>query len=569
MDCQSQAITERRPRLWGMTLLLFFAALALNLAGNGRISLWDRDEPRFAQAARQMLESGDWVVPKFNQDNRYDKPVLIYWLMDGAMKLFGVNEFSARFPAALAGAATVALVFGLALGMGCATGPAALAAVMTMTGALTLGVAKSATTDGVLTLTVVAMMALLWRQRRRGFSWTRHLLLYAVLGASVILKGPPGLLVLATAVAGEWLWSARLERRGLTLPRRVQWLRWAAGLAVFFAVALPWAILAWQRTHGEFFSVAIGKHVVGRSLSAMESHGGKGFLYFLFLPAYVPVLALGVFPWSAPALLGLRRAWLRRNEPARRFLWCWLAPAFAVFSLAATKLPHYIAPLLPAVALMSALWLQDRKDSTAAVDQPGAAWWRAGALLTAVLGAAAALGLLGMAVYLKFTPLIAPAVLAAAVAASGCAWGARQWLRRRVSPALVAWGAAMAAAILIVFLWALPAIEPLKPSKALTAWVKANAPANTELLAADYREPTLVFYWGAPVTMLGNSEQDDALARLRDRARPAALITTSERWRKWTGRQPQLGAVASVKTSRRCFTFQRGKWGEMVVVGNW
>lgn len=551
-------------RRW-LALGIFVASLLLNLAGNGRISLWDRDEPRYAQAARQMLQTGDWVVPHFNTDYRFDKPALIYWLMDAAMKVWGVNEFSARLPAAVAGAATVTIVFYLALAMGCAGGAALLAALIMMTGVLPIVISKAATTDAVLTLTVTVMMALLWRQRQRGFSWATHVALYVMLGLTVLLKGPPGVLVLAAAVATGEVWRWARERR----EYRFDWLgwvkRWGVGVPVFLAVALPWAILAWKRTDGLYFNVAIGKHVIGRSLKPMESHGGS---FLLFLPYYLPVLAGGIFPWTAPALLGLRHAWRQRGEEVYRFLWCWLAPAFVVFSLVQTKLPHYIAPLLPAVALMTARWWQGRSERDEA-DEAGARWWQWGAGVTGTLGVGAVLTLLGITIYLRDAWLIVAALVPTLLASWGFVLGARKWWRREAAAAMRTWWVTTAALCLVIFLWTLPALEPLKPSKQMVQWVKENAPQGTRLYAAEYREPTLVFYWGDPVVMMDNTSQTRALEIMR-RSEPAAIITTQERWNKWTGKVPALKTInPGIVHQKKCFTFQRGRWAEMIVVGNW
>lgn len=548
---------------WGVGAMLLLASLTLNLVGNGRISLWDRDEPRYAQASRQMLESEEWVVPKFNTDNRYDKPVLIYWLMAASMKVFGVNEFSARLPAAIAGSLTVLIVFLLALRMGCEAGSAALAALITMTGVLLLGVSKAATTDSVLTLTVVAMMSLLWRQLQAPFSWLYHVLIFVVLGASALLKGPPGLLILSTAAITFKIWQIRQEGKS-GINWRVHFIRCCLGIAVFLAVSMPWAVLAWQRTGGDFFKVAIGHHVVERSMKPLESHGGS---FLLCLPFYIPVLLIGVFPWTAPALLGLRHAWRRKQEPAFRFLWCWLIPSFVVFSLVQTKLPHYIAPLLPAVALMTALWWRNWNE--VAQDQPHPMWWRFGAIITALLGVGAAGSLVGVSIYLNYHALLVPSALAALLLASACGWGAINWWRVRPQVAMTIWCVMIVLLSLVTYLWILPSVESLKPSKSTATWILKHTPPGAYRMAAEYREPTLVFYLGAPVEMLGNSKPEIALARLREKSHPAVLITTRKRWEKWSKEFPELISAADIAYKQKSYIFQRGIWEDILIIINW
>ena len=172
-------------------IFLILSSLGLYLAGNHLHSLWDRDEPRFAEAARYMAFDSDWIIPHFNGSIRYDKPVLIYWLMAPLMSLFGPNEFAARLPSALAGCLNVILLYRLAMQMGASSANAFLAALMFMISPLQVLVSKAAITDAVLQSTVLACTGLLWVQWTSGFRWSRHLALWALLGLSILLKGPP------------------------------------------------------------------------------------------------------------------------------------------------------------------------------------------------------------------------------------------------------------------------------------------------------------------------------------------------------------------------------------------
>jgi len=556
-----------------LALLLFLCALMLNLLGNAGHSLWDRDEARFAEASREMLATGDWVVPRFNGAIRYDKPVLIYWLQGAAMRLVGVHEFAVRLPASLAGAGTVALVFLLALMMGLSLNGALVAALTTMLGALLLLIAKASTTDAVLTFTVVAALAAWWGQRRRGFVWWRHVAFTVALAASVLVKGPVGLMVVGLTIIVEWLWRWFAARRGAEAapdeaPSWAAFLaRLLAGVALFALLTAPWAWLVYQRTRdaptGEFFHVAIGHHVVERSLHPLEGHRGPFFFYLLDL-------LVAIFPATALLLMGLRHGWRRRADPRLRFLWSWFVPGLVVFSLVSTKLPHYIAPLLPALALMIGLWWSEVVEAGEEESVP--AWaWRAGAALMLLTGLAGGLGLPWAVARYKIPGLIGPCAAIATLLLLFTSVGGGWWVRRAARPAVIAWYTGMVLTFMVMMAWGLPALEPIRPARTLVRWIQQHAPAETQLLAVEYQEPSLVFYWGKHVEFLGKSEADKVLARLGDTAHPAALITTESRWQKILekARIVPVSPKITVRTGGEYQLFQRGKKDRFVVVGNW
>jgi 4-amino-4-deoxy-L-arabinose transferase-like glycosyltransferase len=548
-----------------LAVLWFLAALGLNLLGDGASALWDRDEPRFAEATREMIAGGDWAVPHFNGELRPDKPVLIYWLMSVPMRLFGVNAFSARCVSALAGAVTVALVFLLAVRLGCNLGGASVAALIPLLCAQMVVISKSATTDAFLILTVVGALFLHWEQRQLGFRWSRHLLFWAVLGLSLLTKGPPGAAVVTLAVVCDHLWEVMSRRVGLRslIPGFRTVGRTAIGLGLMLALCLPWAWLAWERTGGEFFRLAVGRHLVERSLRALEGHRGPIFYYLITLP-------IGLFPFAAVALLGMRHAATARTVPAARFLWSWLVPGLLMFSVVRTKLPHYVAPLIPAVALMAGLWWTSLGETTEAALAPGRLWWRAGAVFTGLTGGAVGVGLVVFAIQLRVAHALAPAVLIALIlAASSFAGGFHWWLRSPL-PAVRVWLAGMVVVLTLVLLWLLPSLDPLRPSTAVVAWLRTNAPPDTALAAARYREPSLVFQWGRPVEFVESGDAGEGLTFLRDRRRPAALVTTASAWEDWSrDHAADLPPWIRVLHEERCLQVTHGRWVDLVIVGNW
>src|SRR4051794_3856991 len=155
------AVPPGRASVWLQAAAIAALALTLNLAGNGRTSLWDRDEPRYAGCTREMRARGDWIHPTFNGEPRYHKPILIYWLMRGGVALGGDNAFGARLVSAVAGAGTCLVVLRLGrrmLGARAAT----LAALMLATSPIMVAESKLATTDATLTLLLVGSQACLW-----------------------------------------------------------------------------------------------------------------------------------------------------------------------------------------------------------------------------------------------------------------------------------------------------------------------------------------------------------------------------------------------------------------------
>lgn len=557
---------------WKNALLLFLAALVLYLSGNGAHSLWDRDEARFSEATREMVEAGDWIVPRLNGEIRHDKPVLIYWLMSVPMRIWGVNAFSVRFPAAVAGSCTIVLVFLTALAMGLHRAHAAYAALTAMSFGLLLLVSKAATTDGVLTLTVLAALCLHWFQMRRDFRWWRHFLFYAALAASALVKGPPGLAVIGFGVWVDRLvsaWMAKKQGEPFFQIRGANLVRTLAGLAFFFALTLPWTFAVNQATDGEFMRVALGHHVVNRSTSALEGHSGPIVYYLVLLPFLV-------FPMTPLFLNALPWVWRNRGTRAVRFLLAALLPSLLMFSLVKTKLPHYVAPLLPLCALLIGFWWKDYQEK----ENPGRWWWRIGGglalLMVSVLPAAYLLAP-------QFTPGFSLPVpqngwhwlgLALGLAGVGTLWaGAFFWMRLKAEKARPCLYLGAYLLFLALPMGPLSMMETQRPSPIVARWIRANAPHSVELLASDYKEPSLMFYFQGKMEEVGANKTSalEVLERFR-KGKPLALVITRKRWEKWQSyyeEEAPLPPKMQERWSGKFYDFQKGRPLELLVVGNW
>jgi 4-amino-4-deoxy-L-arabinose transferase-like glycosyltransferase len=356
----------------GKYATLFFGCVLFHLAGTWSLPLIDRDEPRFAEASREMIQRADYVVPYFNNQLRLDKPPLAYWAQIASYRIFGESDFSARFPSAIAAAliAVVILAWGRRIG---ATRLGWWAAIIFTLSLQTFVHAKAAVADMWL---VLFMTLAHWAgyelicgkqtsnsdksragaQRpasniQRRWWW----IFYLSLAFGFLAKGPiawiPLLTVGATIIlARDW----RLARR----------LKLLGGILLMLAVVALWGIPALIRTHGEFFAIGIGRHVIGRSLATMEGHGASSFgMYLLLLPFYFVTIFISFFPWS------IKLPWLVRKLCRKKatiadpgysrseidnYLLTGIAIIFVIFTLVATKLPHYTLPAFPLLAVLLA-----------------------------------------------------------------------------------------------------------------------------------------------------------------------------------------------------------------------
>lgn len=323
----------------------------------GSVPLFDWDEAVYAEVTREMLESGDYLTPRYNGNPFFDKPVLLYWLMALAFKLWGPTEFAARFWSAASGMGLLAITY--LFGTAVASARVGLLAILILASGMELVVlSHAALTDMLLTFFITAALYSFYQGHRKSAQaldrpvkggWM--LAGYVLMGLAVLTKGPVGM-VIPIGTVMIYLLATGCFREGLSRARLF------LGLGLFLLVTLPWygAIV---KTHGWFFVEDFFlEHNIRRFTGVMGGHAGTPFYY-------LGILAVGFFPWSAflPSLLWdlvpRSVAQLRTSEPQRRlvvYLLIWVGFVFLFFSLATTKLPNYIAPLFPAASLLVALW---------------------------------------------------------------------------------------------------------------------------------------------------------------------------------------------------------------------
>jgi 4-amino-4-deoxy-L-arabinose transferase-like glycosyltransferase len=389
--------------------LLFFGCVVFHILGTWSLPLIDRDEPRFAEASREMIQRGNYIVPYFNNQLRLDKPPLTYWAQVASYHIFGENDFAARFPSAIAAALTALsiVVWGRRIGGEKLGWWAAIIFTLSLQ---TFVHAKAAVADMwlVLFMTVASWAGyeLFQRPTLNGQRPTLNQ------GAAVsgppwaIWKSPFLVFYLALALGflakGPIAWTPLLAVSGIIIYTRdwqmLRRFKFAVGLALMLAVVALWGIPALIQTRGEFFRVGIGRHVVGRSFMTLEGHGARSFgMYALLLPFYFVTVFISFFPWSIKLPWLIRKLWRNREagveapsynrSPVDTYLLWGVAVIFVIFTLVSTKLPHYTLPAFPLLALLLARhWhpeavMESRRSQFANIAVATACVWIAVALV--------------------------------------------------------------------------------------------------------------------------------------------------------------------------------------------
>lgn len=302
-----------------------------------------------------MRERRDYVVPYFNNKYRFDKPPWIYWTQVASYRLFGENDFAARFPSGVAAALTAVLLFAWGRRLGGERVGWWAAIVFTLC-LQTFIHARAAVADMWLVLFVTAAF---WAGYELIADWLGtaassedsrsrkywRLTFYVALALAFLAKGPLAWTPLLTVA------SMKFFLRGQPLNRRF-WF--ASGMLFTLAIVCLWGIPALVRTKGEFFWVGIGRHVVERSFGAMEGHGGQTWgSYFLTLPFYFVTVFVSFFPWSIKLPALAKRLWGERDG-VDKYLISGAAIIFILMTIVKTKLPHYTLTAFPLLALLLA-----------------------------------------------------------------------------------------------------------------------------------------------------------------------------------------------------------------------
>lgn len=515
-----------RPRL---TLVLL--CLLLWLPGFFTLPPTDRDESRFVQATRQMLDSGDYVRIMNGSVPRLKKPIGIYWAQApfaAAARKAGLARqnpvWPYRLPSLLGALAAVLATRALAMALGASAATGFGAAAMLAASVVLTVEAHIAKTDAAL-LGCITICLWLWAQARHAaLSRIAAGGFWVALAAAVLLKGPIGPMVLGLATACLAAWPE--ERAALARLRPV------SGIAILLALVLPWFIAIMLATRGGFLAEAAGHDLGGKLAGGQEGHGAPFGLHLALLP-------LLFFPATVPLLRGLRLAAQARAEPAMRFLLCVILPSWLVFEIVPTKLPHYTLPLYPALAVLAAMGVARGTSAP----RP---WRQAGWALLCVAGLAGV-----AAAYLHGPQAGLPGGLAAVLAAILVLILALAMLLGAEMPLTgVALGGAVYAAVLGI---ALPQLTPLWIAPRLTAAFDAALPGRAAdgagLATVGFAEPSLMFLAGSRISF--EPDADPAAAGLaagryqavavEGRAEAAFLADCAQRGVKLAAHAPVQG----------------------------
>ena len=500
---------ERRPRL-----ALVVLCLALWLPGFFTLPPSDRDESRFAQATRQMLETGDHVRIRYQEEERNKKPVGIHWLQAVSVRAMQLSQLSSpaeiwpyRLPS-LAGALLAVLAtfhWGRVL---VGRRPAWLGAAMLGSCLVLVVEAHIAKTDAALLASVAAAMGLFGTcyLRPAAFSARDAAAFWLILGVAILLKGPIGPMVALLA--------------GITLAladRQAPWwraLRPAWGMPLMLAVAMPWLVAIGIATEGRFFAQAVGGDMLSKLGSGEEKHWGPPGYYLL-------TFAVAAFPAAWVVLAALPAAWRDRLNPATRFLLAWVVPGWLLFEAVQTKLPHYVLPMFPALMLLGAAWAMDPLRRM----PPGwLRWWG----LAALCGTAGGLALLALALPWRLMVQLLWGGPLAVLAATMLIWVV---LRLRARGAWA--GAALDGCVLAVPIYlgvlegVLPQVKAIWVSERLALTLRRAAPGldPADFGITSYAEPSLVFAIGTATHLLRTGE--DAAQFLA--AGPGRVVAVGDR----------------------------------------
>ncbi len=515
-------MSASKRRVWVGALLL--AWLVLWFAGAQSRVLLEPDEGRYAEVPREMVATANWVTPRYDEVLFFDKPALQYWGTAIAYKAFGVHDWTARLWELFTGLMTLVMVgwagtraFGRVAGWGAAG----------VLGSSFLWVVGShiATLDvGVAAFLGLALCAFILAQLpdtgpRAHRAWM--LATWAAMAAAFLSKGLIGIVFPGGALFFYMVWT-----RQWALLRRMEW---ALGLPLFLLLVLPWFV-AVQLRHGQFLDYFFVRQQFTRFLTDRDDRQQP--LWF-----FLPVLVIGFFPWLALLPAALKRPNRQPGFDARKLLWIWTLMIFVFFSVSHSKLPLYLLPVFPAVALLVG-------DTIARGSNR---------VLGLALGAAAAMLLLAIPVALRqHVPanlaLLAPAfmgymrllAMAMGIAASLLMIAAvLGWREHRLASIGVASfaGLGLLQAALIGFQALAPAYSAAPLARAIAPWCKAGTP----IYMVDTLERGLPFYLRRPVTLVGQAPYD-----LRDGLRwePWRLMPQQSFVRRWRHEPGALAVIA-------------------------
>lgn len=491
-------------------LLIIFFSSSILLIGLSGSALWDRDETEYAQAVIEMEQKNEWLIPTLEGQPFLEKPIFLYWMVRISYLLFGVNEFSSRFPSALFGIFTcVATYF---LGKVLWKSRAALFSALILSSSfLFVGGFRLLLTDPFfLFFNLLSFVFYLHSFRRPEHSKRFLTFSYISIGFAFLSKGPIALFPIVIFLIFEQ-WN---QEKSLHIFLKNLWKHFLFS-TLTFAIALPWFIYSFS-IQKEAMTTFFLYENIARFLKGSEGHTGP-MIY------YIPVLFLGFFPWSFFLIPCIKREWQKRTsrmDPENFFLMIWILFIFIFFSFSAHKLPHYILPMLPPLAcLVGKFWNDQILETIGSLKLPY--------FFTVLLSIF--LTLLPVLLYwwrpqYASPKLISPFLILFLFLSLASFWGLKHEYRK----SFMAIFSGSFSFFLTIAIWSLPWIDQYRVIKPIGLSIKKYLHPESNLLGYYFSEPSL-FIYGSRIFPKVEGESLEAI--LND-PRPTYIILTEERLKK-------------------------------------
>lgn len=453
----------------------------------GSVTLFDVDEAVFAEATKEMVQSGDLITPTYNGENRYDKPILFYWLMAVSYSIFGINEFGARFPSALSGFILCMALFFFLRQFN--NEKSAFYAVTSL--ALSIyffAYSHAAVTDMTLTLFITLSLFSFYLSMEKDRRYIYGLYIFSAL--AFLTKGLIGILF-PFGIATIYM----LVKDGLKGIRKIFNMK---ACVAFLIIALPWYIAQVIINGDEFIQAFFIKHHFKRYTGVISGHRGPIFYY-------IPMLIVGLFPWITFLPAGIRNVFKKNSEiqthnsKLNLFAFIWFAFIFVFFSFSTTKLPNYILPAIPALSILIASGMSQRDER----------WRRYSYGFLAVLSVLLGIAFIASKGYLlklgirnlNWTILIAAVMLMMAVIALYAIF------TKKTIYGLFLF--LMIAFLLVLSIWVLPLANQYLQGTLYrySLYAKERLQGDERIITYGINNPSILFYSGHRVINVGNREQ--------------------------------------------------------------